>query len=271
MGQVVTGNAVRREIASFSPSRASIVGLAADVSPAPIVASHLKVLVIGSGSNSKGARPPGVEGLVAAATRLGLWPAIVTAGESTDVLAHCGQEVPDITVLALHADILVRHTCLRSSTPWEEWSRITRELVRLDVPVLAVGVGTSVAAIAACVREGAIGVLDIDEFAQQLEECVVSVRGKRLRQHKTGRAHALRSGRLPRPYEALSELTPSEGRILYHMMRGLSAHEIADHLVVSLATVRSHIRAILHKLGVSSQLAAVALANGAQPDVIDAG
>jgi len=31
--------------------------------------------------------------------------------------------------------------------------------------------------------------------------------------------------------------------------------------VVSLATIRSHIRAILMKLGVNSQLAAVALAN----------
>jgi len=35
--------------------------------------------------------------------------------------------------------------------------------------------------------------------------------------------------------------------------------------VVSLTTVRSHIRSILRKLNVNSQLAAVAIANGADP------
>ena len=46
-------------------------------------------------------------------------------------------------------------------------------------------------------------------------------------------------------------------------MNGLSAAEIAEQRVVSLATVRSQIRAILQKLDVTSQLAAVAMAHRA--------
>ena len=64
----------------------------------------------------------------------------------------------------------------------------------------------------------------------------------------------------------LAGLTITEHRVLYHMMMGASASEMAAHLVVSVATVRSHIRSILRKLGVTSQLAAVALANGAHVD-----
>ena len=57
-------------------------------------------------------------------------------------------------------------------------------------------------------------------------------------------------------------LTSSERRVLFYLTTGTSPADIALELVVSLATVRSHIRSILRKLGVRSQLAAVALANG---------
>lgn len=53
--------------------------------------------------------------------------------------------------------------------------------------------------------------------------------------------------------------------MLYYLTTGGSAQEIADEIVVSLATVRSHIRSVLRKLGVRSQLAAVALANRRGP------
>ena len=46
-------------------------------------------------------------------------------------------------------------------------------------------------------------------------------------------------------------------------MEGHCAEEIAQAAFVSISTVRSQIKAILQKLGVSSQLAAVALARRA--------
>ena len=61
--------------------------------------------------------------------------------------------------------------------------------------------------------------------------------------------------------EALVLLTTSERRVLFYLTIGRSAQDIADELVVSVTTVRSHIRSILRKLGVRSQLAAVAIAN----------
>jgi DNA-binding NarL/FixJ family response regulator len=59
------------------------------------------------------------------------------------------------------------------------------------------------------------------------------------------------------PFEALTE---REAAVLRGLMEGLSAEAIAERSFVALSTVRSQIRAILAKLGVSSQLAAVALA-----------
>ena len=60
-----------------------------------------------------------------------------------------------------------------------------------------------------------------------------------------------------------ARLTPREASVLRALIEGRSAQEIATAGPVALATVRTQIRAILHKLGVSSQLAAVALARRA--------
>ncbi len=63
--------------------------------------------------------------------------------------------------------------------------------------------------------------------------------------------------------EPFERLTARESEVLQRLVRGLSAEEIACETYVSIATVRSHIRAILQKLGVKSQLAAVAAATSA--------
>jgi len=62
------------------------------------------------------------------------------------------------------------------------------------------------------------------------------------------------------PFAALS---PREQAVLVRMVAGDSAESIAALSYVSLATVRSHVRSILTKLGVKSQLAAVAKARQA--------
>ena len=61
----------------------------------------------------------------------------------------------------------------------------------------------------------------------------------------------------------LRRLTRRERDVLDRLQAGQPAAEIAAAYVVALATVRAHIRAILRKLGVPSQLAAVALAHRA--------
>jgi NarL family two-component system response regulator LiaR len=85
-------------------------------------------------------------------------------------------------------------------------------------------------------------------------------------------AHAGHSTLAPEATEALIKatrqrasqhdygLTEREQEVLSLLVEGLSNAEIADQLVVSVATVKFHVRGILSKLGVSSRTEAVALA-----------
>ena len=61
--------------------------------------------------------------------------------------------------------------------------------------------------------------------------------------------------------ERFTQLTAREAQVLGHLMLGHTVHDIAVASVVSEATVRTQVKAILAKLHVSSQLAAVGLAH----------
>lgn len=60
-------------------------------------------------------------------------------------------------------------------------------------------------------------------------------------------------------HDALAALTAREREVLELLAAGQRARTIAAHYVVSVATVRTQIRAVLTKMGVNSQLEAVAL------------
>jgi DNA-binding CsgD family transcriptional regulator len=233
--------------------------------------SDMSVIVVGPELADPTRTDPAVEALLAAARGTGVFPTFVTTPDVGSVLEHYVRNRNELVVLALGSETALRNISAGPATPWERWAHLARDFGRVGATVLAVGVGASVAAIAMCVREGAVGVLDLGEFAEQLEKMSVNLASRRLAAESGGReARGSARGGLPNPYNRLVDLTASEHRVLYQMMRGVSASEIAEELVVSLATVRSHIRSILRKLQVSSQLAAVALANGVRPDVIEA-
>jgi PAS domain S-box-containing protein len=65
----------------------------------------------------------------------------------------------------------------------------------------------------------------------------------------------------PRPHPEL-HLTPRQAEILRLLERGWSTTQIAEELHLSRETVRNHVRALLHALGASSRLEAVAVARG---------
>jgi PAS domain S-box-containing protein len=66
----------------------------------------------------------------------------------------------------------------------------------------------------------------------------------------------------PQPHPEL-HLTPRQAEILALLERGRSTTQIAEELHLSRETVRNHIRHVLHALGASSRLEAVAVARGA--------
>jgi two-component system, NarL family, nitrate/nitrite response regulator NarL len=116
-----------------------------------------------------------------------------------------------------------------------------------------------------CLEAGASGVFRKSEPFEDLVEAIEIAAGHGPVTPATAREQLLRELRETRsaaretlrPFE---RLTPREGEVLYLLTVGKSAERIADELVVTIATVRSQIRSILGKLGVKSQLEAVALA-----------
>ena len=146
------------------------------------------------------------------------------------------------------------HSTWASST-WSVPARLVGAYRSLGIEVLAVSAGAGAGALAGCLEQGAYVLFDLNALPAELLELS---RSGTLGSDRTMGRH---TSHLPSPLESLLLLTSSERRVLYFLTAGRSAQEIADELVVSLATVRSHIRSVLRKLGVRSQLAAVAMAN----------
>jgi len=115
-------------------------------------------------------------------------------------------------------------------------------------------------------RAGASGFLLKDVTRQRLVEAVQTVAAgealfaptvlERLVSHYVERPAGTRA----RPPE-LDELTPRELEVLGLIGKGLSNPEIAAHLVVSMATVKTHVRHLLAKLALRDRVQAVVLAH----------
>ncbi len=141
-----------------------------------------------------------------------------------------------------------------SGSSWERGQRAIDASVASGSSVVAIG--GSAGALAAAAERGAEPVFGPEDLRGHLE--AASSPPNRFAP-VTAPAPASR----PDHFDALLRLTASERRVLYYLTAGWGATDIATELVVSLATVRTHIRAVLRKLNVRSQLAAVAIANAA--------
>jgi len=114
-------------------------------------------------------------------------------------------------------------------------------------------------------RAGASGFLLKDASAQQLAEAVrVVAAGDALLAPAVTRRLIAEFARLGAPRaprrERLGELTERETEVLTLVARGLSNQEIADRLVVSEQTVKTHVGRILSKLGLRDRAQAIVYA-----------
>jgi two-component system, NarL family, nitrate/nitrite response regulator NarL len=163
---------------------------------------------------------------------------------------------PEIVLLDLHLG------ALGMSTP------LISRFRDADIDVVVLTGETDRAAWGACIEAGASALvekrLSFDELVDRLRRIVAGdpAMGQGERHDLLTTLNDKRRDEHER-LEQFTRLTTREAEVLQRLIRGLSAEEIATDTFVSIATVRSHIRAILQKLGVNSQLAAVAAATRA--------
>jgi DNA-binding NarL/FixJ family response regulator len=117
-------------------------------------------------------------------------------------------------------------------------------------------------------RAGAVAMLAKTESPAAIGRAIEDALAGRLAMRSTQRDWLLERAdtverRQTQRLAPFNELTPGEAGVLEALTDGLNAAEIAQARAVSLTTVRTHIRSILRKLDVNSQLAAVALARQA--------
>lgn len=119
--------------------------------------------------------------------------------------------------------------------------------------------------LAAAVSSGASGLVGASELmVETVDQILAMTKGEQLlsdyrrselmdlfRNHRSDRDNRFM------PFESLSR---REGEVLQLLMEGHSVAKIAESSFVSVGTVRTQVKAILRKLGVNSQAAAVALA-----------
>lgn len=139
-------------------------------------------------------------------------------------------------------------------------------LARAGVNVVVVTASNERGRWGACVRQGARKVLS---KGGQLQDTLATVRRLHqglpvmTREELESLLDAWRNERQASDHmrHRLEKLTPRERMVLEHLIDGNSVRDIARQSVVAEATVRTQVKSILAKLEVSSQLAAVGLAN----------
>jgi DNA-binding NarL/FixJ family response regulator len=179
---------------------------------------------------------------------------LVGLTSTQDIVEACARHRPHVVLLDLDLGPVVG-----------DGEVLIPKLVADGVRVVLLTGSTDAARLGSCLERGAIGVIAKAEPLDSLVEQVRRVaRGERVlatqrrlelllesRRERSQREHRLA------PFGSLTE---REQEVLAELMHGRAVEEISHSMFLSEATVRTHVRAILQKLGVRSQLAAVARA-----------
>jgi DNA-binding NarL/FixJ family response regulator len=192
---------------------------------------------------------------VAAALRFeGLEAHIADLSSREALIASVEADPPDLILLDLELGGTIG-----------DGAALVRPFVRAGARVLVVSASRRRTQVGTAIEQGAVGHLTKSESLHELIETVVAAaRGEdvldpALRQAVLQDLWAMREQE-SEALEPFKRLTTREQQVLRELGNGKVVSTIAEQWVVSEATVRSQVRAVLTKLGVSSQLEAVALA-----------
>jgi two-component system nitrate/nitrite response regulator NarL len=194
-------------------------------------------------------------GLQLALTARG-WEVATTDGPTAaDVLHHAGSFQPQVVLLDIDLGEGVGSGV-----------DLIAPLLGTGAQVVMLTAETRRTVLAACLEEGAAGWIGkhifLDEVVTTLNDVLAGTPliGCAAREAMIDELRIERAG-MRKALTPFERLTARERDVLAALVDGLSAEEIAESQFVALTTVRSQIRAVLQKLGVRSQLAAVAQAN----------
>lgn len=170
------------------------------------------------------------------------------AANGRDALVAIRPDLPDVAVIDVRMPLLDGLAVLRAVRQAE-----------LPTRVLLLTAEADAATVYSAIAEGAAGCLFKDADAAHLCDAIVAVaRGETVLAAEVQRAVAEEIRMRNVPDQSL--LTSREHEILVLIAAGLSAPEIAERLVLSPATIRTHLQHLYAKLGVSDRAAAVAAA-----------
>jgi NarL family two-component system response regulator LiaR len=184
------------------------------------------------------------------ATFLKVFDDLELAGEAAsgeDAIQLCGQVLPDVVLMDMVMPDMDGVTATRA---------IRRQFP--EVQVVALTSFKEEELVQDALQAGAIGYLLKDVSADELAQAIRAAhagRGTLSPQAAQSLAHAA-----VQPPTPGHDLTARERDVLVLLVEGLNNTQIADRLVVSPSTIKSHVSHILNKLGVASRTEAAALA-----------
>jgi DNA-binding NarL/FixJ family response regulator len=177
---------------------------------------------------------------------------VATAADGMEAVALCDRYLPDVVLMDLRM-------------PQLDGVEATRQ-IRATHPQIEIVVLTTYAddaSILGALQAGARGYLTKDAGAAEIARAVhAAAAGQTLldpavQQRLLAAATDGRPVPAPPPASLPDELTPREAEVLRLIATGLSNTEIADRLVISEATVKTHVNHVFAKIGARDRAQAV--------------
>jgi DNA-binding NarL/FixJ family response regulator len=172
-----------------------------------------------------------------------------TAADGEEALALALEHDPDIVLMDLRMPRLDGIEAIRRLTERGERPR-----------AIALTTYADDASVLGALRAGARGYLTKDAGAEQIRAAMEAVARGEAALDPAVQHHVVAALATPAEVTLPDDLTPREAEVLGLIAEGLTNAEIAERLVVSAATVKSHVNHIFAKIGARDRAQAVVYA-----------